>query len=956
ADITPAGGWSIINCDSNALEQEIRIVCADGSDDTRAACGKLFATDTTPSTDVDGAVGKIVRLPENCGKGPFALITQAWTPDDQSIPEKVREKLARRASAGNSTSASVAFEPASASASVALDSASVSNSLKTASTSASIALESGAASASASIKPAASPTPASASSSTSAPPSTSTNAPRIRALRLDTNFGSGSGSGGANGNARAKRALERRAGAIKNLNTFSIDKSKSLPPLNLDKSFNLVDQTVECGESVKAELKVDVDARANAVASVGVAASGTIVPPKVKDFGVVVNLNADIDGTLSLLAGVSGTADSGEIKLFQVGVPGLDIPGIITIGPSFEVNAQVKAALDLSVNANVGISYKVENAELVFPPSSGDDKQGGVFNVGDTPLKLSAAGSATATGSVEAHLIPTVNLGVSALGGIVDATVFLNLDASAKMELTASAGVDGSLTIPGAGKREVRELAVGDGIGGLEDEDVDAHDDDFDDDVDAELEGEQDDDDDDDDDAEVEQHQHFDAVKRNFNFRRPFRRPTKPRKPIKITRPTKGKPVLITKPRPGNEDEETCPGPVTRVVTVTVDPTAPAEPTRTRTRVRGGAEGEVRTTTTAKPGKTTTRKAGGVKTTFAPVPLKPTTTKKGVKTTFAPAPLKPTTTKKAGGVKTPVAPVKPTTTKAGAVKTPVKPTTTKKAGGGVKTSAAPAPVKPTTTKKAGNGGVKTSVVPRPLMPTTTKKTGVKTSVAPKPVKTSVAPKPVKTTSKAGGVKTTSTVRGGAVKTTSSIAPVKTSSAPAVLPTKGLGGNVDIVQPESSVPAVTSTAAPAATPTAAPGGVIKDGDATFGGCFTIDAGLSVNAGANANFFGLFDKNTKVQLFNKEFELFKKCFGDKAKRDFDSLESRSYGLFGRSRFVARQPSSSVRSGATRRSLAREMNTLQRRVFDLSCPAPDASGDPASLTPLADEVVNATDIKTV
>jgi hypothetical protein len=44
-------------------------------------------------------------------------------------------------------------------------------------------------------------------------------------------------------------------------------------------------------------------------------------------------------------------------------------------------------------------------------------------------------------------------------------------------------------------------------------------------------------------------------------------------------------------------------------------------------------------------------------------------------------------------------------------------------------------------------------------------------------------------------------------------------------------------------------------------------ASFGGCVDVSAGLDVNAGADASFFGLFDAQTKVNLFTKKFDLFK-----------------------------------------------------------------------------------------
>ena len=40
-----------------------------------------------------------------------------------------------------------------------------------------------------------------------------------------------------------------------------------------------------------------------------------------------------------------------------------------------------------------------------------------------------------------------------------------------------------------------------------------------------------------------------------------------------------------------------------------------------------------------------------------------------------------------------------------------------------------------------------------------------------------------------------------------------------------------------------------------------------GCFEIDTGIGVNAGADADFFGLFGVNTTVPLFTRSFALFK-----------------------------------------------------------------------------------------
>ena len=62
----------------------------------------------------------------------------------------------------------------------------------------------------------------------------------------------------------------------------------------------------------------------------------------------------------------------------------------------------------------------------------------------------------------------------------------------------------------------------------------------------------------------------------------------------------------------------------------------------------------------------------------------------------------------------------------------------------------------------------------------------------------------------------------------------------------------------------------ATPSPASKGVSVGGSTKFGGCVQLGTGLDVTAGANADFFGLFNQGTSVNLFSKKFELFKVRF--------------------------------------------------------------------------------------
>ncbi|KAF8186252.1 hypothetical protein BJ912DRAFT_467768 [Pholiota molesta] len=378
SDITPAAGWTILGCAPDALDQEIRLVCTGGGN-----CAHLYSE--------TGAVGKVIRLPENCGKSPFAVVNSMYKSRDQSLPASV----SRRALGSNATVHALSI---------------------------------------------------STKFSRAGSRSTGTVNFAIRAANVPGAAGNlpipTHPHGRANSRAfRFPRGADKFVPGVINdfsLNDFNVNKSTTLPPFDIDQPFNLVNQTVSC-PPVAATVKIDVNAKTHAVATIGVAASGTILPPNVDSFAVIVGLDASIDGTVTMLADVSGTLDSGKLTLFEVGVPGLDFPGILTIGPSFKIDAQATAKLDLGVDLTVGLNYNINGAQLVFPPNSGATQNQGAFNIGDTPLKLSAPPSVTATGTLAAHLIPSLNLGLSALGNTVSTTVFLALDASASMALSATA-------------------------------------------------------------------------------------------------------------------------------------------------------------------------------------------------------------------------------------------------------------------------------------------------------------------------------------------------------------------------------------------------------------------------------------------------------------------------------------------------------------------------------------
>lgn len=67
----------------------------------------------------------------------------------------------------------------------------------------------------------------------------------------------------------------------------------------------MLTKTAQCassslGAAFTAGFKIDVEAKADATLSYGLAVAGTIVPPKITQFGLVAGLDADLEGKLNL--------------------------------------------------------------------------------------------------------------------------------------------------------------------------------------------------------------------------------------------------------------------------------------------------------------------------------------------------------------------------------------------------------------------------------------------------------------------------------------------------------------------------------------------------------------------------------------------------------------------------------------------------------------------------------
>lgn len=417
SDITPAAGWHILDCNPDETKQDILLICLDNN----AECNHIINS---------GARDIIVRLPQSC-KMPFARVVRWWTPEDQSFPISIQGNLV-----------------------------------------------------------------------------TGADRPTVFACRLDTDFAKidpnkgvvsfsvqGSTSGLAQDNSTVTQSslhsimLSKRdphtiadsifsgkhhrlssnstAGAFRSA-LFNPHFNKTFGgqlPIDVDKSFEIFNREISCPANqfvpadFTASVNVGVQAKAHALVDVKLVAAGTIHPANLSNLAIIAGLDFDLDSTLDVFADVGGDFDSGPIPLLEIALPGFEIAGLFTVGPSLKLNAQLTAGFELSLDMKVDLAYSIKNGVLVFPPDQGDSH--GDFSPADTNFSLSTSETLQGDVKVAAHIIPSLEFGIEFFRDILSATVFLDLDTFAELELTGTAQADQGASPASASAQACVDLSTG---------------------------------------------------------------------------------------------------------------------------------------------------------------------------------------------------------------------------------------------------------------------------------------------------------------------------------------------------------------------------------------------------------------------------------------------------------------------------------------------------------------
>ncbi|KAG8808255.1 hypothetical protein FRC17_004032, partial [Serendipita sp. 399] len=191
---------------------------------------------------------------------------------------------------------------------------------------------------------------------------------------------------------------------------------------------------------------IDADVDVKATVTVGFILAGSILPPTISKAAFTSALDGHAAATFKISAQAQGSFNTGLMPLYSSGLAGLSVPGIIDIGPSFSINGQGVGKLGVSTEATVHADYQFPHLSMVFPQDQGESS-GEATQANQNPLTLAIGGSAKLTGSVEAHLIPRVDLGVKVLSGAASASVFLQLDGYGALDMDLSIQGGASTTV-----------------------------------------------------------------------------------------------------------------------------------------------------------------------------------------------------------------------------------------------------------------------------------------------------------------------------------------------------------------------------------------------------------------------------------------------------------------------------------------------------------------------------
>ncbi|KZV96693.1 hypothetical protein EXIGLDRAFT_407819 [Exidia glandulosa HHB12029] len=244
-----------------------------------------------------------------------------------------------------------------------------------------------------------------------------------------------------------QRGLQRRwwgvfTDWIKKLNTVDKDTSVSRNFHWRDK-WNIFHAEKSCPgpPAYEASLDITLKGKAKFNSRYGFYLQATIVPPNVKAAYLYIKADASASATLTVDGMAKVSYDSSTVQFAKFGFPGLYYPGLLTIGPSLEINGFITGELSVQGTLNTHIDYNFPSLDFALGKTSNDigpSIQPGGKSQG---FDMGAGYNVDMGGDIAIHIVPQVQFGVQILGGqLLDAEAFVRAD------LFAGLGINGSVS------------------------------------------------------------------------------------------------------------------------------------------------------------------------------------------------------------------------------------------------------------------------------------------------------------------------------------------------------------------------------------------------------------------------------------------------------------------------------------------------------------------------------
>nr|GAT44459.1 predicted protein [Mycena chlorophos] len=208
-------------------------------------------------------------------------------------------------------------------------------------------------------------------------------------------------------------------------------------------TYTIFHQEESC-PNFQSSLDISVTGFASVNTQFGYYLEATIVPPAVQQAYVYFKAGAGAEAAF-IITGVASTQwDSGRYELVNFGFPGLYYPGLLTLGPSLHLYGSLSGGLSLSGTYKTSVSYTFPSLDLSFGKQ---DSNSGQSNFGNAVqpnnnyggFDYSVGWNVELSGTADAHLIPSLQLGISVLGGsLIDGQVFVEADMFAGLSVTGS--------------------------------------------------------------------------------------------------------------------------------------------------------------------------------------------------------------------------------------------------------------------------------------------------------------------------------------------------------------------------------------------------------------------------------------------------------------------------------------------------------------------------------------